>query len=559
MYFQPAVDSQPRADGHVPPPGGATFASFVFFASLAALIAFAYAGGEWLGLPGGFGFPTDAAWVRAVFARSVLSGHGLTFASGARVSGVAAPSWILALGLAAAPTGGYILAAKLFGAVSVMLSAFLAWAITLRLLEDWRFAFLAGLLVVTSPLLAAQALSGTEGAFAGMLVLAVIYWQGIGWEGSRRQRVASTVALGLAALARPELFLLLPLVLVDRWLVSGIHGRPGGRLVAAFTRSVPEVLGAALIGLPYLLYNLRHGGPLWQQPDLVLRAQPVLAWPGTILSGLSQANQMGLWHSNPVALVAAALGFVVICLAPARARAEAPTFLPALTPVVLLLVPGLLWRYAGPTNALYSASYLVPLVSILAAGGLFLLYRVAQRVVPPGRTRAARWAFGVFVGLAVGALLGITWPQHNLAWNLHKEQVAKLHDLQVRLGEWAAEHLPADASIASREVGAIGFFSNRRVVDLGGSVSMEGIRALRRTKSPDADLLAYLEKTQPSHLAIRPAEFPNLSQRLDLLTEVIPFYHTDRMTNGLTTLKLYETPWPPPSVRAAAAQQPKPR
>ena len=42
MSVRSPIDSPPRTNGVVLPPGGATFASFVLFASLAALLGIAY-------------------------------------------------------------------------------------------------------------------------------------------------------------------------------------------------------------------------------------------------------------------------------------------------------------------------------------------------------------------------------------------------------------------------------------------------------------------------------------------------------------------------------------
>jgi hypothetical protein len=88
------------------------------------------------------------------------------------------------------------------------------------------------------------------------------------------------------------------------------------------------------------------------------------------------------------------------------------------------------------------------------------------------------------------------------------------------------------------------------MVDLGGTISPEGVSYLRRPGAMDSNLLAFLQETQPSHLAIRPSEIPDLAQRPDLLTPEITRQDTDPRTQGVTTLTLYETVWKPRSVRA---------
>jgi len=525
-----------------PPPPGATFASFVLFSSLAALLAMTYAGGEWWSLGGGFGFSSDAAWTRAVFARNLASGHQLSFTPGTPVPGVAAPAWVglLAAGGSAA---GFLLAAKVLGVLCLILTAFLVWRITLDLLGDWRFAFLAGMLVAASPRLMAGALAGTEGPLAGLAIAAVVYWQGIGWEGMRRQRVVAGVAAGVAALSRPELVLVLPLMVLDRWLVAIWHSQPGRRLVHAFTRSLPEPIIGGLVLAPYLLYNWRAGGPLWQQPELPLRPEPGLEW---VLAAVQ-----ALWASNPLVLAAAALGLPAAALAAARRGARHPSFLVLLTPLLFLSAPGFIWREGNPGNAGYAATYLAPLVIVLGAAGLFLLYRALGQGAARSRRPALRVGFGMGIALVVFGLAALAWFTHTAAWFEHGFLVKKVSELNGFIGRWAADHTAPDASIASREIGAIGFFSRRRMVDLGGTLDRKGLNYLRRPGAFDSKVLAFLQEEKPSYLAIRPLEVPDLSQRIDLLASAVTCVVQNPLTGGVITWTLYETAWPPPSVRVA--------
>ncbi len=366
-----------------------------------------------------------------------------------------------------------------------------------------------------------------------------------GWEGPPRSRIAGAIALGLAALTRPELVLLLPLALLDRWLVAGVQGRPGDRFQEGFRRSFPDVIAGAFLVAIYVVYNHSAGGPLWQQPEAALRAQPPLAWTKLVLGAL--------WASHPLVLLAAVPGFFVAFLAPTRWRAEAPTFLLILIPLALLILPGWHWRQMADSNATYAATYLAPVIAILATVGLFLLYRVAQghRSSP---AKAARMVFALGLAAVLVAVFGMTLVKHREAWNRHEEQVKQEFDLNVCLGLRASHLLASDASIAAREVGAISFFSNRRVIDLGGSVSPDGMRALRSASSPDAGLLTYLYDQKPSHLAIRPGDFPYLTKRPHLLKLVLPFSHNNKVTGGTTNLMLYETPWRPPSFRVLGPQ-----
>ncbi len=535
-----------RASAGVFPPPGAVTASFVLFGALGALIGMAYAVGEWVHL-GGFGFPTDAGWTRLVFASNLAHGRGLCFNPGVHVAGASGPAW---LGLLAA--GGYFLAdfvgaAKLLGLWAVVLTAYLVWMITLDLLADWRFAFLAALATVIAPHFMAAGLGGTESALAALLLAATIYWQARSWDGTRRQRLGLVLACGLAALCRPELGLLVPLIVLDRVLVNAVKGQPGTRVRSLLLRALPEALGAAALLAPYVFHNWRMGGPLWQQPDLSLRGQTLFAWPATALRAL--------WASQPLLLVASALGLPVAVLSAARARCDHSSFLLALTPVTLLLASGAIWREAGAANGIYTAAYLTPVICILGSAGLFLVHRAGKTTAARMKPRPAGKVLALGIAAVVCTLSVSSWFAHRAAWGRHWNAVKKVSNLQGAVGRWAGQHLASDASIASREVGAIGFYSGRRVVDLGGTIDRVGYAAMAKPGLPDDNLWAFLQQTKPSHVAIRTADFPYLSERSDLLAAVFTCMVTDKAAGGASTMTLYQTPWPSPSVRAAQVQE----
>ncbi len=541
MQVQPTTGARPRGRAAIPPPEGAKAASFVLFAVLAGLVAIAYAASEWL--QGGFGFPSDQAWARAVFARNVASGQGMCFNPGVPVAGVTGPAWIACLAAAGIFTGKYFFGAKLLGLAFVILAAFVTWYITLDLLRDWRFAFLAALLVAASPRLAAAGLSGTEAALAALLVTAMIHWQARGWDGTSLQRAIGVAAASLAALSRPELVLLLPVLLLDRWLTAALGGgAERGRARRALARSLPELAAATLILAPYVVFNWRNGGPLWQQPESALRAQPVWAWAGAVLGGI--------WGDNAVLVCAAALGLPVV-LAALRRSSEHPSFALVLAPMIMVAVPGLIWRQATAGSAAYAVAYLTPVIAILAVSGLFLVHRWLKQAVMAELNLRSRLAFATALALGCGLIFGFMWAAHKDSWRQHGVRVKRISNLQAFIGRWAADHLAPDASIASREVGAIGFFSRRRMVDLGGTISQEGLAYLSRPGAPDSNLLAYLQEVRPSHLAIRPGDFPDLSQRADLLVPAVSCVDRDSRAGGVTTMTLYETPWPAPSLRPA--------
>jgi len=58
----------------------------------------------------------------------------------------------------------------------------------------------------------------------------------------------------------------------------------------------------------------------------------------------------------------------------------------------------------------------------------------------------------------------------------------------VPLGRWLGAHAPADAQVATPDIGAIGYFSGRRVLDLGGLVTPRMVSLLEA--APFEEVLA---------------------------------------------------------------------
>jgi len=71
-------------------------------------------------------------------------------------------------------------------------------------------------------------------------------------------------------------------------------------------------------------------------------------------------------------------------------------------------------------------------------------------------------------------------------------------DRQVKTGRWLRDNVPPDAIIATHDIGAIAYYSQRRVVDMVGLVSPEMIANLHNLDS----LVAFLARRHVTHLAV---------------------------------------------------------
>jgi hypothetical protein len=98
--------------------------------------------------------------------------------------------------------------------------------------------------------------------------------------------------------------------------------------------------------------------------------------------------------------------------------------------------------------------------------------------------------------------------------------VALIESEMVKSAHWLAENTDEDSIIAAHDIGALGYFSNRMLVDLAGLVSPEVIPFIR-----DEERLAkYLDKRGADYLVTFPGWYPELVKKSTLLYQTGEVY-----------------------------------
>ena len=80
------------------------------------------------------------------------------------------------------------------------------------------------------------------------------------------------------------------------------------------------------------------------------------------------------------------------------------------------------------------------------------------------------------------------------------------------VGEWLRDHTPPDANVGTLEVGMIGYYSQRRMIDFAGLIQPQVSNQLTaQTTYEDAALWA-VEHYRPDYLVLHENNFPRLEQ-----------------------------------------------
>jgi hypothetical protein len=129
------------------------------------------------------------------------------------------------------------------------------------------------------------------------------------------------------------------------------------------------------------------------------------------------------------------------------------------------------------------------------AGVALLLERPAPALVR--RLLGRAWLISIAVVLGLFYILGA---------NAYHNDIAVIEGEMVATARWVRSNTPPSALIAAHDIGALGYFAERRLLDLAGLVSPEVIPFIR----DEARLAAYLDERQADYLITFPGWYPSL-------------------------------------------------
>ena len=428
---------------------------------------------------GRWGF--DDPYITLRYARNLLAGHGFVYNVGQRTLSTTAPLYaILVAGLGLIwsdlPTVSNILSA-----LSVVLSAacLFAWS---QGHDQPATGMIAALLLSLSPLLVPTL--GAETCFYVMLILGGFY----AYDRSRMNLAAGTLAL--AMMVRPDGFV----AAVALGLYHLIRRRP--------VPWRPVILYTALVAGWYAALWLYSGSPV----PITLQAKQLQGQmaistrfgPG-FLDLLRQFGQEPLyWLHGVLAIIG--IGQVV-----ARARHWAPLLLWTVlyfTAYTALGVSRYFWYYAP----------LAPAFAVLVAEGAVAVIRSLARL-SSSRMLMIGLAGLLLVILVAPLVMGMIWA----GWYSDPRL-----DVYREIGEWLAAHTPSGASVGALEVGIIGYYADRTMIDFVGLIQPDVARRLTPTSTYEDSAAWAIETYRPDYIVLPASAFPGLVESDGFLAAYAP-------------------------------------
>ncbi len=442
---------------------------------LGTLISIVYLGVSLI-VVGQPGLPLDDSWIHQALARN-LAQSGMLWINPGEVNPVTTSFlWTLALALGYKLGINYLLWAYILGLVSYLVSAWLVMRLSMILFPEKRgLALLSAILFLLDWHLAWAAVSGMETMIFTMFSILLVYL------GVRRERPAP-IALGLvgalAMLSRPEGVALFALSLAFLWLRRIVgFGTDSNSYRSFYTKVIQgtkpflgyialAVFAFLLLAVPYWLFNFFSSGsplPSTFQAKHAYYSQGVFSVYGVLLYLFKAAVALLV---GPLLLLLPGVLYIAVVnirnVMKGKLEGRDKNSLLILLPLAWV---GLLWLMYFvwlPVPHLHHGRYLMPSMPFLLvlglAGSAELAGRLKVQTWLP-RLRTVVLAFST-MWLIVGAMI-------------YACNVKFIQDNQVAAALWVKDNTALDSEIATHDIGAMGYFSERRLLDTVGLITPE--------------------------------------------------------------------------------------
>lgn len=443
------------------------------------------------------GFPLDDAWIHQTYARNLGFTGAWEFIPRQPSAGSTAPGWTLILAMGYwlnlnAHFWTYFLGWLLLWGLAITA----VWGFKLLVPHYPRLGIVAGFLVIFEWHLTWAAGSGMETLLMAMIALIVIVWM-IHLKSQSDQRIKSLewqwlglgVLAGMSIWVRPDGILLLAvsiltlLIIKQDWVSKVRYGL---------------ILGAGflVISVPYLLFNLSLAGEIW--PNTFYAKQAEYAILRTFPLWQRFLNQI----RQPLTGIGIVLlpGFIWFGIESLRKKKWAQVF-------AILWVFAYLLIYAMRLPVTYQhGRYIMPVIPVICLFGMVGMVWLIELMSSLNRARILQIAW-ILVALIIS---GAFWI---LGLDAYAMDVAVIESEMVETAHWIAENTDQESLVAAHDIGALGYFARRDLLDMAGLVSPEVIPFIRDERA----LESHLHVKGANYLVTFPGWYPALVDNSELI------------------------------------------
>lgn len=437
------------------------------------------------------GFPLDDPWIHLTFAKNLFEfGSFSYFRNEVVTAGSTSPVYTLILAAGFFITKNEMILSYALGIIFLLASVYFYFRLSENSFpaENW-LAISAVVLFVLDRWMNFIAVSGMETTMFIFLLIACFYFY------RKRNAVWFAVTLGLVFWGRPDAVAFIAAIILDYiiflWMKKKNPKEP--LPLAEFAKNDLIKIGiiAGTIVIAYFVMNLMLSGSLlpntydakltYYSPQFRSRADFL-------------KNEVWLYFiENSYVLFIVPFIAAVIAVFTDSFKKKYNIFL---LPLLFIFILIFIYWYKLPYAHRFGR-YLMPVIPFY-----ILLFVYGSRVI-------FRWLFnflkdknlanGLNVILILAAII-YSFISYNNNKEVYREQTHHISIRQVATAKWLRDNTPEGSIIATHDVGAIGFYSNRKVVDVAGLINPEFINKLLDADFPNF-MIEQMKKEKVNYIA----------------------------------------------------------
>ncbi len=397
------------------------------------------------------GVPLDDVYIHCRYAENLLAGHGYSFNPPTQVTADTSPLWVLLIAVGGLFTSHLEVVAVILSSLAWLMMAPAVYRIAKYVFHfDTLWAVVAGIISLLSGRMLIMAPSGMETALASLLTLIAIEIH-IRSRETFRIRIREAVVLGLAIATRPELYLLAAIAAID-WLILLSKNNVSIKSFASFSIVLAVFFGAVL--------------------SLPLIERGSLSYHSSVVQGAGIRFLPDMYYLlRTFFIVLENFWFVLIIPFLSRTINAFPKIRSrvAILPIFVIVLP-ILQSFLAPQYR-HFGRYVFPILPLC----IFMILPFVKNTKLYSRTSEVNTSSEHHRAgsLLLVAIVVLMLPS-SIRWvTKYGEAVSNINDQHLAAVAWVNANLSPNDIIAADDVGALGFFTKRNIIDLTGLVSPE--------------------------------------------------------------------------------------
>ncbi|MCI0473320.1 MAG: hypothetical protein L0Y76_07045 [Ignavibacteria bacterium] len=474
------------------------------FLSLILSVVYIYSANS---VNGGFGFPLDDPWIHLTFAKNLVDYHSFSyFRTEMATAGSTSPLYTLILAAGFLISRNEMILSYILGvAFLIMSSVFFYKLSSVDFLKENVYAILAAAIFVTDKWMNFVSASGMETTMFIFILIATAYFY------RQRNAVPFAVFLSLIMWSRPDGVAFIGALIADYFIVMKFVKTD--RELKLFSKNDFIKIGitAAVFLILYFAMNLVLSGSL-----LPNTYNAKLTYYAPEFRSRAEFLQNEVWKY----FTAGSYGIIMIGFIAGVIFALKGLFKKKYTPYIMyiLFIAALVFVYWYKLPYAHRfGRYMMPVIPffiLVASLGYRDLFKTAAKYL-----NTAKIATGGIV-IILMLILGLSFSNYIDNKSNYSAECRYISDRQVAAALWIKNNTTEGDIIATHDVGAIGYYSDRKIVDVAGLVTPGLI-----DKISDINYVSYmkdvLDKSGVTYLAFLREWYRVANQKALFTTENI--------------------------------------